>query len=309
MNTRREMSGFRDLTGTVNPSGQRITRMVSRNPLRWEVTCDHCKTVQPAVLHARAQYVSCRNVTCGQTAPAPRSAQAQPGAPEAVRSRDSQSARQFRNAEAEREGQERQVAEEQATAERTQREEEQLEAVRERQRKYFAELILTGPDAEFVIDPDTLAGKIAVPRADVDRWNRQQAQQFKAACPEYARYQSNETFAALTSYIQRNANLTLVSARQWLWAFQRLRDLGLIHETPAPAPEPKPAPRPALEVNLGIERSGPETFEGIDPLTGEARTYTKRQVDRMSAAEYKARFPVIPTVAELLTAMKQGDAR
>lgn len=301
--TKRIMSGAHDWTGQSTPGGLQVDRIASRTPLKWFVSCPRCSShwTEP---HQSVSYAKCRNVSCGVTGN-PRSAQARPGAQEAVRSRDSESARRFRNEEAEREEQERVAAEERQKVERTQRAEEQRQAVRDRQRAFIAEGVATGIDPMFQIDPNTLSGQIAVPRAEVAAWNAEQARIFKATCPDYVRFQSAATFDALVGYLKRNANLVLVSAWQWQKAFERLKELGLIHESPVPAPEPKPAPRPVfVDVNHAIERSGPETFTGRDWQTGKDREFTQREVDRMSADEFKRSFKVIPSVAGLFTEMK-----
>lgn len=93
----RVMVGFEDLTGqTLN--GLRVTRLVSRRPVLWELVCTRCNSSWHEA-HASVRYRQCRNATCGRTAnPRTPGSTANVGVvPVAARSRDSQSVRDYQH--------------------------------------------------------------------------------------------------------------------------------------------------------------------------------------------------------------------
>jgi hypothetical protein len=94
MSTTRVMPGIENLEGqTFN--GLTVERLVSRHPVRWCLRCSRCGTHWDES-HERVRYVTCRNSSCGKTS-APRSSLITTGvAVPAVRSRDSDAAREFR---------------------------------------------------------------------------------------------------------------------------------------------------------------------------------------------------------------------
>jgi hypothetical protein len=49
--------------------------------------------------------------------------------------------------------------------------------------------------------------------------------------------------------------------------------------------------------------SGPKTYVGRDYVTGAERTFTEREVNRMSSLEYQRAFPVLGSVSELFTVL------
>ncbi len=155
--------------------------------------------------------------------------------------------------------------------------------------------ISTGIDDAFQIDPATFT---PLPRGiSAAQYNKAQAQQFRQSNPDF--YPSDFNLREITEYIARNTptNFILVSATQLQWAFERLRAYGLLEERPEPEPEPEIVPEPA-------NPSEPEIFVGIDQETGEERTFSKFQVDRMSAEEYRRTFPTAKTVKDLFNAMR-----
>lgn len=97
MSTERIMlSGQIDQTGTTNVNGLFVDGMASRYPLRWAVHCVQCNSSWVED-HSRIQYASCRNSTCGRTIkPRSMGGLTSTGTVNtAVRSRDSESAREF----------------------------------------------------------------------------------------------------------------------------------------------------------------------------------------------------------------------
>lgn len=92
-------NGFTDLAGQQRGT-LLIERLASRHPVRWHVRClnDGCG-LRTVIDHARLQngaVTDCTNLQCKRPASAPRAAFAATGfATPAIRSRDSDSARQF----------------------------------------------------------------------------------------------------------------------------------------------------------------------------------------------------------------------
>lgn len=314
----RAMPGVEDLTGQSRGS-LLIEGIAQRQPLRWRVRCTNPGCNCSAVIdHMRLQngaVFKCPNRQCGKAPAASRSRQAQPGASEAIRSRDSESAREFRNREAELEAQQQQAAEELQTAERARLDEEQRQAVRERQRKYFSEALLSGPDAFFHIDPATYT---PLPKGtDLTAWHREEARKFAKANPSY--YPCPENFGTIKKYIDVNApNIRVVSALQMTWAYQRLAEYGLLKGRPAPMPEPTPeaAKRPAF-VNRGIkpETTPPDSpdalVSGWDLDSGAPRMWTNRELDRLNALDYRKalRLYTPDAVRTLETTVVNGQGR
>ena len=100
MNAVLVMSGTKDLTGEHRGT-LRIEGLASRHPVRWRVRCtnENCR-LQTVIDHARLQngaVKDCPNAQCKRPASAPRSVLATTGiATPAVRTRDSDAAREFR---------------------------------------------------------------------------------------------------------------------------------------------------------------------------------------------------------------------
>jgi hypothetical protein len=89
------MPGLIDYTGATNKNGLFVERMASRYPLRWHVRCTRCQSNWDAD-HRQIPYLTCRNTNCGRTPLGPRATLAEIGqAVTAVRSRDSESIRQY----------------------------------------------------------------------------------------------------------------------------------------------------------------------------------------------------------------------
>ena len=288
MSSRRVMNGATDLTGSTNPQGQRITRMVSRRPLAWELTCTICGTSQSPIAHSRAEYASCRNGMCGKSVTTPRATLASTSrAGVAQRDRTNREIREFHEQEEEQERQRAQADEERRIAEQGQREEQRRTA----HRAFIAECVLNSPDATFfTLDPATLT---PLPKGvTVAAYNREQAALFVQQTPEYLAYKSDQTLRAIADYLDRNApGIKLVSALQLRWAFERLKSLGLIQLNPAPIPEPESGAAPA-QVNLGVgppsDPNSPDAVvEGWDLESGAPRKWTNRELNKLSSTDYR----------------------
>lgn len=213
-----------------------------------------------------------------------------------MRDRDRVALRERREAEdAERRESERPAREaaEQAERQRTQRE--------QAQRDYWADAILNGPDVKFHLDPileSARALSATMPMKDAEALTLKSAQEF-AASAEYAEHRTPENADAMLGYLQRNG-CTAASTEVFAAAFRRLKGLGLLRAKPVPT---KPIIVDA-RTSQSQSPSGPKTYTGRDYATGRQREFTEREVDRMSADEYRRTFAVVPTVAELFTAIE-----
>ena len=320
----RQMPGLRDYTGDRANTLQ-VGQMVRRNPEpAYQCTCGVCGCRQTcSQSHIRSGVARCLNSACGKTDPTPakqsatdfadRAARLQREAEQAaldasarrmsaetegyalpsrtlpktltpapVRERDRLAARAHRDeleaiAAAEREAVEKPIRDAEKALKATAN--QLAEAVRQN--------ISTGTDDAFALDPETLK---PIPTATVKAWQRQQSATFKANNPAY--FACDENFATISAYIERNVpGIRLVSARQLTDAYRRLSEYGLLKERPVPVEEPTPEPEVAQQP------SEPKGELGIDPLTGEPRIYTPREVRMMSSDQYRRCFAI--TTADL----------
>lgn len=154
------------------------------------------------------------------------------------------------------------------------------------------ERVANGKDEAFVIDPATTSGfGTGVPPAEIEQWHKAEMRKFINANPEY--HPCPENVDAILAYIDRQVpgGLKLLSAVQIERAYKRLNEFGLLKQRPAPAPKPAPAPR----VNLSSAPEPPKATTlkddgsemGWDWTTGQPLTLTRRQVERLSATEYR----------------------
>jgi len=261
--------GLADLLGST-VKGLFVTRMVSRHPPRYETQCGVC-SAKRVFSHTQLTSGTARCIAdgCGKkpvTRPAALSTDVRVPA---VRSRDSDAARQF---QAEKDAQQRK-------AEREAKEHADQET-RNRQkqghREFMREGIATGIDplaiAEGIFDEEANLA----PGETADEYNRREADEFRKTCPDY--YACADNMALLTGYVTRNApKLKLVSAKQWEMVYNRLSNLGLLKQRPAPEPTPESTPEPVADD--GSEKGWDE---GGNPLK-----LTRRQVAALSSDEYR----------------------
>jgi hypothetical protein len=178
--------------------------------------------------------------------------------------------------------------EEQEAAQRAER--ERLEApVKEAQAKLLAthrelakvereRLEATVKDPDAYADP-ALNGQ-RMTEAEADQFNRTEFQRFRAANPEL--YVTGELVDHLGRYFAKNG-LHLISAPMLDRAVSRFRDAGLLPERPAPQPMIKRIETPA---RVPVPKAQ-DIETGWDELTGEELTLTRRQVNALSAEQYK----------------------
>jgi hypothetical protein len=173
----------------------------------------------------------------------------------------------------------------------------------EKQRAYWSEWITNDRDPKLVVTDALRDARMST--KDAEEFTAKAAAEF-AASPEYAPYKSMGNADVILGYLRRNG-VFIADAQTIKAAFHRLLDLGLLTKNPSPAPQP--AERQPRRVNLTIApepikpASGPQTYIGRDFATGAERTFTEREVNRMSSLEFQRAFEIVPTVAELFTRM------
>lgn len=194
--------------------------------------------------------------------------------------------------------------EEVAAAERSEREEHERpireaeaklrETSRELAKVYRARLLAEVKDPDIPVDP-ALNG-IAMSEGDASKFNGSEFRKYKDAHPDF--YWDHGLLERIGNYCELNG-IGLISAAILGKVVDRFREYGLLPKRPRPEPQPKPETRPY--VNLTIERTSarPETYEGWDLDSGQRREYSKREVDRMSADQYRRVFRIYRDALEL----------
>lgn len=219
------MTGVENLAGQTTQNGLCVERLVSRRPVHWAVRCARCgcNWTEP---HASVRYVKCRNQHCGQSSPTRRGSSAETTqAIPANRSRDSQSAREFRAEEAERELERHQTRE---------REQRQYAAPVEPTTPNVVSQDLTrandlswGSNRDPKLYVSERMRKISMPVEEAKRWQRHQAGLFAANCRLYSYYASPETMTAILRYLADNS-VMLADHEMLEAAFLKLVQEGLI---------------------------------------------------------------------------------
>jgi hypothetical protein len=90
-------------------------------------------------------------------------------------------------------------------------------------------------------------------------------------------------------FARQRGTIEIFSAEMYLRAARRLAQYGILKERPPEPPKPEP-----VEVNFDIDRSAepPAPIIGWDEQTGLEREFTQREVDRLSADQYRRIFRV-----------------
>lgn len=112
-------------------------------------------------------------------------------------------------------------------------------------------------------------------------------------------YWSNELVQHLGAYFDRHG-IALTSVPMIEAAVNRILACGLAPTEPPPPPPPQPAP---IRFTEPEQPSEPEFQTGWDLDTGTRRSYSRYEIDRMSADEYVRTFRVCR--GEMLDAMRQ----
>jgi hypothetical protein len=193
-----------------------------------------------------------------------------------MRERDRQTIRQFLEDE---------------RAEEQRREEERLRPIKAAQQQFDEtyrqlheierENIQNLPDPDIFVSPEVRQARMTWNQAV--EYNQKQLRAFLKATPDLLPSETNRQ--TLRSYFGR-AGIQIVTAEMWSRALEKLRAYGLIEERP---PEPQPEPIPALEPVPAAPQQ-PELHDGVDFATGLPRSYTAREVERMTSREYVQAF-------------------
>ena len=319
------MPTTRVMLGIVNMEGHavntlKVGRMVSRHPRpRYETTCQLCNTRSTE---------SQDRLTSG----AARCLAAHCGKPVKQRGRDllSDERQRLARREAERIAEELEASERRMVAEvesvgwekreaQRQADEEQQAieaqeaaeaAQREREesrRKYWSEAVLDAPDPRLYVTPELV--NASMPKAEAEKFNAREVAKFIEMTPDFAEYRTPQNADKILAYLSDKNGVRIFDAATMKAAFVRLRDLGILEKRPAPTPV-RPAEQPRrVDLNIAPPTpdapAGPTTYVGRDYVTGGERTFTQREVDRMSSLEYQRAFQVVPTVSELFTRMSE----
>jgi hypothetical protein len=190
---------------------------------------------------------------------------------------------------AEREARERPIREAEAQLQETHRRIAEVE----RQRLTDPEII----DVDFPHDP-SLAGMDFLTPEGVSEWNSAAFKNFTSNHPEFAITSFNTRL--LNTYFAKHAvpgKLLMLSTRQLEAVYSRMIACGIQFDGPEPEPDvlangtPNYSKRPNANLNIEPanepEKPKPVLFEGFDLLTGERRTYSEREIDRMTSEEMK----------------------
>ncbi|MDP9038405.1 MAG: hypothetical protein M3O02_03900 [Acidobacteriota bacterium] len=190
-------------------------------------------------------------------------------------------------------------AENKAATEQAKR--ERVEADRKaKQDAYWREAVETATDPKLFVSPELQ--NASMPKAKAESLNLASVNEFVAQTSDFKPYRTPHNADAILAYLDRNG-VRIYDVATVKAAFIRLRDLGILQ--PAATPEP-PKRSPAPPSRRAAET--PQTYRGRDYLTGVEREFTQREVDRMSAAEFRKVFQVIDSVRDLFALMEETHA-
>lgn len=307
---------FVDKSGTTNPEGLHVLRLVRKTPPTYEVKCAGCGCVQ-RVPHSRVDFARCQSSACGlpvrkrtpdeeareRRVARERAALEEEGRLSELRMQRETAEYQMPTKRPPVLGNdgpmtERQRLERRAWAEELEAEErERMRPIREaetqlqethRQIRAEQRKRLTDPaieDVDVYIAPE-VAGA-SMPKSHADEHNIIEFQKFHKQHPDF--YPTTRNVGLLHDYHVRN-HAEIYTADMLGSVFQRMKEAGIDFDEP-PAPEPKPmdyASRKPVELRIAPPaKPQPIVYEGFDLETGEPRTYTEREINRMSSDQMK----------------------
>ena len=146
-------------------------------------------------------------------------------------------------------------------------------------------------DQDLFISPEVMGA--SMPQTQADAWNLEQWRQFHAKYPAF--HPSSNNVGLLHEYHLRN-HCGIYTSEMLCRVYDRMVAAGVeFEQAPPPAPETTlPLPndrRPKANVRIAPAKvETPPTYEGWDPETGEARTYSQFEVSRMSSEEMRRRL-------------------
>lgn len=137
-------------------------------------------------------------------------------------------------------------------------------------------------DPERFID-DTVA-TIRLTPEQANTFNAHEIQIYRQVHPEV--YWCGELVSLLGTYFDKNG-IRIVTASMIEKLVDRMHDVSLLPERP----EPEPDPEHPIEQPEPVAPQ-PEVFQGWDVLTGEPKSFSKYQVDRMDSETFRRTFRV-----------------
>lgn len=258
MNSNRQMFGVADLTGQTI-AGLEIQTMVARRPEpRYQTRCTRCGTIQTESQHDLTRGASrCRNTGCAR---------------QGLHEEANLTLAQFQRREAQKE--QAKIDAIKGDFEHTARK------VAEAERKSLLHL----RDDAFRLDPDVATIAEDMTEFERDVFTERESAAFLADNPDYLPTPANGQ--AMSNYLSRNdaARFGVLTSATLTAAYRRLDKYGLLER------RPKQEPTPHSIHGDAHAQAGPllpVTFEGWDITTGEPRTYSEREVNRMSSNEMK----------------------
>jgi hypothetical protein len=170
---------------------------------------------------------------------------------------------------AERDEQERPIREAANTLKETSR---KLAAV------YRERLLGRVPDPDRIPVDRELSG-ISMSFADADKFNRAEFVKFRQAHSDV--HWNDELIKNIGQYFEQNG-LQIVTSSMIARVIERYGEAGLLPDPPQPEPDPAPVPEP-----VPVIASEPELIDGYDLESGEPRKWKPRELDRLSADQYR----------------------
>jgi hypothetical protein len=158
-----------------------------------------------------------------------------------------------------------------------------------------AEVIAGRPDPGWELPAS--AADLSMPLDEAKAFAQREAEAYRQQHPEY--HPTGKNFERIKSYLSAQG-VVIPDRACFAQAVQRLTYFGLLEERPAPAAQPVQIEEPQ-EPNVPTEAPSEEPLVGWDLNTGVERVFTKREVDRMSAEEFKRTFRLCVT--------RDGDRR
>ena len=304
---------FLDWSGRTTEHGIRVLRLVRRTPPAYAVQCVKCgcEAVEP---HRRIEYAECKNSACSKPT---RRRDRLDDERERARARE-----QVALAEEHRRADERMQSEtedhtlrpsrppvaeyvpmsdRERQAIRQRREEERLEQEeRERPIKEAEEAIkathrriaemqrdtLTNPQREDidVFIADEVAG-LRMRQDHADAFNLDQFKEFHEKHPDF--HPSARNIDLLHDYHLRN-HCGIYTSAMISSVYRRMVDAGVEFDQPAPEPELEDYTKRPVRIRIAPPvKPEPVTYAGWDVETGEPRTYSEREINRMSGDAMK----------------------
>ena len=184
-----------------------------------------------------------------------------------------------------KEEQERPVKQAKARLERTAGELLQM------QRKALLDIV----DKDFYVNEALRNARMTI--QDAQAFNKTEAEAFAKENPDY--YPSRKNFELLSGYMAKNG-IDICSRDMWKAAYEKFKSAGLL-ETPQPESIPEAIAEPQEEPELprlpagwvqpsGWQREPDIAQIGIDLNTGEERSFSPFEIERMTAEQYKRTF-------------------